>query len=109
LRQFRPFRDLRRVQVRDARSGHDLLTQAADTNSSGAYDELINVSVFRSNACGRDSILAKSLRLLYFRPAVIIRCIRADQFTTTVGGAAAACFPTTGSNIAKCLPSGAIS
>jgi len=41
LRRWLTIDDLRRVHVRDPRTGQDLLTQAVDEDGDGAYDELI--------------------------------------------------------------------
>jgi pectinesterase len=41
LRRLLPVDDIRRVHVRDERSGQDLLTQAVDTNDDGVFEELI--------------------------------------------------------------------
>jgi hypothetical protein len=41
LRRLLAVDDIRRVHVRDGRSGQDLLTQAVDDDGDGAYDELI--------------------------------------------------------------------
>src|SRR5579884_2686345 len=41
LKQFLSADDIRRVHVRDTRSGQDLLTQAVDDDGDGKYDELI--------------------------------------------------------------------
>ena len=41
LKRLLKIDDIRRVHVRDQRSGQDLLTQAVDEDGDGAYDELI--------------------------------------------------------------------
>lgn len=41
--------DIRRIHVRDSRSGQDLLTQAVDDNGYGTYDELIFQADFAPN------------------------------------------------------------
>src|SRR3984893_5872642 len=41
LRRLLSVDDIRRVHVRDARSGQDLLTQAVDTNQEGVFEEFI--------------------------------------------------------------------
>lgn len=41
LRRLLTIDDIRRVHVRDQRTGQDLLTQAVDEDGDGAYDELI--------------------------------------------------------------------
>jgi hypothetical protein len=41
LKRLLEIDDIRRVHVRDQRSGQDLLTQAVDEDGDGAYDELI--------------------------------------------------------------------
>jgi len=41
LRRLLSVDDVRRIHVRDERSGQDLLTQAVDTNDDGVFEELI--------------------------------------------------------------------
>ncbi len=41
LRRLLSVEDVRRVHIRDERSGQDLLTQAVDTNDDGAFEELV--------------------------------------------------------------------